>query len=151
MRALRLILIAAAVLVFVAISALLARAFSIDGAERAAITQLLQDQARGDAGAMVRLIVGCGHSPACLARATADASALRRRGRVAILELNPSAGFSLGSTVGTARVAWRAGSSLPVVQCVRVRRAGNVVSGLNVQLLQISRRIRTGSTCPSRY
>ena len=52
-----------------------------------------------------------------------------------ILEIQSSAGFSLGSTLGTARVAWRAGTSLPVVQCVRVKRAGNAISGLRVELL----------------
>ena len=68
-----------------------------------------------------------------------------------VIELNPSAGFSLGSTTGTARVAWRAGNSLPIVQCVRVRRAGNVISGLHVELLKISRRIPSASDCPSTY
>jgi hypothetical protein len=53
--------------------------------------------------------------------------------------------------VGTARVAWRAGSSLPIVQCVRVRRAGDVFGGLTVQLLAISVRIKSDSSCPARY
>jgi hypothetical protein len=70
---------------------------------------------------------------------------------VKILELGASAGFSLGSTVGTARVAWRAGNALPVVQCVRVRRAGNALSGFHVELLEISRRIKTDADCPARY
>ena len=87
----------------------------------------------------------------CQARVAADAALLRRAGAVAILQLNPSAGFSLGSTLGTARVAWRAGSTLPVVQCVRVRRAGNALSGLRVELLEISARINTSADCPARY
>lgn len=151
MRRLRLVLIALGVLLFLAISALLARAFSVEGAERAAITRLVDAEARGRAGAMIELITGCGGEPLCRARASADAAALRRSGRVAVLELNPSAGFSLAATVGTARVAWRAGSSLPVVQCVRVRRSGNVISGVTVQLLEISRRIKSGADCPQRY
>jgi hypothetical protein len=150
-RRLRLGLIVLAVIVFVLISALLARAFSVDGAERAAVTQLVQDEARGDSHAMVKLILGCARSASCRSRATADAIALRRPGRFLLIQINPSAGFSLAATTGTARVAWRAGSSLPIVQCVRVRRAGNVLSGLHVQLLQISRRISSGADCPNRF
>lgn len=144
-------LIALGVVLFGAISALLARAFSIDGAERAAITRLVQDEATGRASDMVRLIDGCGASSFCRSRVTADANTLDRSGRVLILELNPSAGFSLTSTIGTARVAWRAGSHLPVVQCVRVRRAGNVISGLSIELLEISAKIKSGADCPAHY
>ena len=85
------------------------------------------------------------------ARVAQDAAALRRSGSVSILTLDPSAGFSLSSTLGTARVAWRAGGSLPIVQCVRVRRAGNALSGLHVELLEISARIKSDAGCPARY
>ena len=146
-----LLLIALAVILFLAISAVLARVLSIDGAERSAIVALLQAQARGDAGTMVARIHGCAQQPACRERAAVNAAILTRSGKLVILELNPSAGFSLGPTVGTARVAWRAGASLPVLQCVRVRRAGNALSGLRVQLLEISRRIKSDTSCPARY
>jgi hypothetical protein len=146
-----LVLVALGLIVFLAISAVLARVLTVDGAERSAITLLLQDQARGDAAAMVGRIRGCAQEPACRRRAVLNATALRRPGKLVILELNPSAGFSLGSTLGTARVAWRAGGSLPIVQCVRVRRAGNALSGLRVQLLEISRRIKSDTSCPARY
>ena len=139
------------VVVFLVISALLARALSVDGAERNAITGLVKSEARGDAAGMAALIQGCGAEPACRQRVAEDAAALRRQGTVVILTLSPSAGFSLGSTLGTARVAWRAGNALPVVQCVRVRRAGDVLSGLHVELLEISRRITTDAACPARY
>jgi hypothetical protein len=145
------VLIALGVVVFLVISGLLARVLSVDGAERNAITALVTAEARGDATAMVSRIQGCGQSPGCRARAAEDALNLDRQGKVVILELNPSAGFSLSSTVGTARVAWRAGNALPVVQCVRVRRAGDVLSGLRVQLLEISRRIKSDTACPARY
>lgn len=141
----------AGLVVFLAVSAILARAFSVDGAERAAITSLVAAEARGDAPAMIARIHDCAISSACRDRAAVDAHFLRRPGNVLILELNPSAGFSLGSTVGTARVAWRAGTALPIVQCVRVRRAGNVLSGLRVQLLELSLRIKTDADCPARY
>ncbi len=146
-----LVLIALGVLLFVAVSGLLARVFSLDGAERSAITALIQAEARGDSQAMSARIDGCPASPVCRARVAADAAALTRPGSVAILQLNPSAGFSLGSTVGTARVAWRAGAALPIVQCVRVRRAGNALSGQRIQLLELSVRIKSGADCPARY
>jgi hypothetical protein len=50
-----------------------------------------------------------------------------------------------------ARVAWQAGGSLPIVQCLRVRRAGNAVSGLRVELLELSRRIASDADCPARF
>ncbi len=150
-RARLLLLIAIGVVVFVAVSGLLARVFSLDGAERAAIASLVQAEARGDARAMSARLQHCAASPACETRVAADAAALRRTGTVVILQLNPSAGFSLGSTLGTARVAWRAGTALPIVQCVRVRRAGNALSGQHVELLEISLRVKTGADCPARY
>lgn len=137
--------------VFVAVSAILARVFSIDGAERSAITALVQAEARGDAAAMIARMRGCSESTSCRTRAAVDAAQLRRAGTIAILELNTSAGFSLGSTVGTARVAWRADGSLPVVQCLRVRRAGNALSGLHVELLEISVRIPSDRDCPATF
>lgn len=147
MRRLRLSLIALGIILFLLISALLARAFSIDGAERSAITALVSAQARGDGAAVVRLIKGCADSPACRAEAARNAVRLRHPGRISIVELNPSAGFSLTSTVGTARVVWRAGTELPVTQCVRVRRAGDVVSGLHIELLAIGPRLKTSAGC----
>lgn len=151
MRRLRLALIVLVVALFVAISALLARAFSIDGAERSAITQLVTEEAQGNVGQMVNLITACRLRPACRAEVARDARELKHPGRVLIAEINPSAGFSLGSTLGIARVAWRAGSQLPVTQCVHVRRAGNVISGLHVELLAISPRIKTSNDCPARW
>jgi hypothetical protein len=147
-RGIRLLLIALAVLLFLAVSALLARALSVDGAERAAIVQLVHAETRGDSSAMVRLLSGCRPSPSCRASAAQEAATLRHPGAVSIVQVNPSAGFSLTGTLGTARVVWQAGSQLPVVQCVRVRRAGNVISGLQIELLSISRRIKTSAACP---
>jgi hypothetical protein len=143
-------LIALAILVFLLISGVLARVFSADGAERSAVTALIDAEARGDARGMLRQIQGCRDEPRCRARVAQDASALRRPGAVSILQLESSSGFSLGSTLGLARVAWRAGSSLPIVQCVQVRRAGDAVSGLRIELLGITARLKTDANCPAR-
>jgi hypothetical protein len=144
-------LIALGVLVFLAISALLARAFSANGAEQSAITDLVRAEAAGNQVAMLGRIEGCAQSAFCRVRVAQDAAELRRSGEVSIINLQPSTSFSLSGTLGTARVAWRAGSSLPIVQCVRVRRSGDVISGLHVQLLELSARIKSDSACPARY
>jgi hypothetical protein len=146
-----LLLIVAGVLVFLVISAVLARVFSIDGAERSAITSLIASQARGDRSGMASQMYRCSARPACLARVAEDARALRHPGAVSIIQIQPSAGFSLTGTLGVARVAWQAGGSLPIVQCLRVRRAGNAVSGLRVELLELSRRIASDADCPARF
>ncbi len=151
MRRLYLLLIVLGVVLFLAISALLARAFSVDGAERSAITGLVQAEARGDGGSVLSRVQGCSASSACRARVAEDVAALAHPGSVAILTLNPSSGFSLTGTLGTARVAWNVGGSLPIVQCVRVRRAGNVLSGMHVELLALSTRIKSDSDCPASF
>jgi hypothetical protein len=146
-----LVLIAIGIVLFLAISAGLARVFSADDAERAAITSLVQDEARGDASGMIASITGCATSATCRTRVQLNVAALTRRGAVSILQLNTSTNFSLTSTLGTARVAWQTPSSLPIVQCVRVHRVGNALSGLRVELLKISLRIPSDSDCPPQY
>jgi hypothetical protein len=150
-RAHILLLIAAGLVVFVAVSILLARVFSANGAEQSAITSLVQAESRGDAVAMIGQLSGCATSAACQQRAAIDAAQLRRPGALSILQLTPSTSFSLEGHVGIARVAWKTPASLPIVQCVRVRRAGNAISGLRVELLEISLRIRSDGDCPSRF
>jgi hypothetical protein len=141
----------AAILLFLVISALLARVFSANSAEQSAITALVQSEARGNVDEIVGDITGCQADAACRQRATTNAAALQHAGSVSIIQLQPSTSFSLGGTEGTARVAWDVGSSLPIVQCVKVRRAGNPISGLKVELLEVSRRIASDAACPARY
>ena len=135
---------------FLLVSAILARVFSLDGAEGAAITMLVKDEAAGNEPGAVSRIRGCAAQPSCRARVGANVAALARPGQVSIIQIQPSAGFSLSSTVGTARVAWKVGSSLPIVQCVRVRRAGDAISGFRVQLLAVTPRLKTDADCPKR-
>jgi hypothetical protein len=144
------IVILVAVVVFVAISGLLARAFSVANAEQAAITDLIAAEARGDSHAMIAAILGCEASSSCRAAVARNITKLRRSGAIQIADYNASAGFSPFSTTGVARVAWTAGNSLPVVQCVEVHRAGNLLTGQTVQLLAISPRISGGADCPAK-
>jgi hypothetical protein len=145
------VLIALVVIVFLAVSALLARVWSADGAESGAITTLIRAEARGDQNAMLNALHGCRSSPACEARVAADATNLQRAGKVTILHFQSSTGFSFGATLGTARVAWRTPSSLPIVQCVRVRRDGNAFRAFHIELLEISTRIRSDADCPAHF
>ncbi len=144
-------LIVVGVVLFLAISGLLARGFSVAGAEQAAITALVRAEAHGDQNAVISLIANCATDAACRARAAVNSAQLRHPGAVSIAEINPSSSFSLGSTLGTARVAWLVGGSLPRVQCLRVRHAGDILSGFRVQLLELSRRIRSNADCPKRF
>ncbi len=143
--------IAAGIVVFLAIATLLTRALNVGDAEQAAITSLVQAEAHGNTAEVISLITGCKASVACRARATANVAALRHSGEVSIAEINPSSTFSVASTLGTARVAWVAGNSLPRVQCLRVRHAGSVLQGFTIQLLVVSRRIHSDADCPSHF
>jgi hypothetical protein len=150
-RPYKLALILAGAVVFLLISGLLARAFSVSGAEDSALTDLVRAEARGNLQTVIADIDGCRQSAACQARAAANVAALKHPGELQIAEINPSSSFSLGSTVGTARVAWVVGNSLPRVQCVRVRHSGNILSGFRVELLVVSLRIKSSADCPKHY
>ena len=71
---------------------------------------------------------------------------LERPGRVEILTYTPSVQVALTRRTGVGRVAWRAGDSQPVVQCVRVRRDGPL-TGADVELLSISDPIGNDEGC----
>jgi hypothetical protein len=145
-------LIVAGVVLFLAVSALLARVWTGDGAEQSAVTALIKAEARGDASAMIATMQGCAPNPSCRARAAADAAALKRPGTVAVLQYQSSTGFSLGTTLGAARIAWEVvDETKPIVQCVRVRRAGNALSGIHIELLRISLRLKSTGNCPKTF
>jgi hypothetical protein len=126
-----------AVFVFLVLSALLARGLSSTGAERGKVLDVLRAQARGDATAVLRLLPACRAEPACAQVTRSVVKRLERPGAVQILNYQPSVRLSLTRQTGTGRVAWRAGESLPVVQCVRVRREGPLTGG-GVKLLSLS-------------
>jgi hypothetical protein len=133
---------------FLGISLMLARSLSATGTERAKVREIAEAQARGDAKAVLRRTPACAEEPACVAATDAFVSKLKRPGDVEILQYRPSVQLPLTDAVGTGRVAWRAGpNGFPVVQCVRVRRAGPL-SGARVELLSISAPIGRESSCP---
>lgn len=148
-RPLRILLLLAGVVAFVAISLGLGRVLSANGAEQSAIVTLLEAQARGDASAVVSQIEGCARRPGCVALARDNAARLRAPGKVELVRLDPSTTFSLGGTSGVARVVWKTPAHETVVQCVTVRRGGDVVGGLSVELRALSAPIGHQSDCPS--
>jgi hypothetical protein len=134
------------VFVFVGISALLARGLTGAGTERSKVLDLLEAQARGDAGAVLAALPACRAQPACAQVTRERVAALRRPGEVQILTYTPSVRVALTRQRGTGRVAWRAGSGPPVVQCVRVRREGPLTGGA-VELLSVSAPIAGDASC----
>jgi hypothetical protein len=141
-------LVAAGVLVFVAVSLLLARYLNTEGQERGAVFALLQAQARGDAPAMIARLDGCAADPPCAATARSNARRLRRPGEVKILAYDSKTAYALGSAHGPTRVAWTViDRGLPVVQCVDVERAGTVLAGRAIRLRRLSPPIDRQGTC----
>jgi hypothetical protein len=144
----RLPLIALGILLFLAISLLLARYLTTENRERDAVYALLRDQARGDAAAMIGRLDGCAADPGCRARVQRDARGLRRPGAVKILAYDSSTAYALGHARGLTRVAWTVvDRGLPVVQCVDVERTGNVLAGRGISLRRLSLPIDRTGTC----
>jgi hypothetical protein len=132
--------------VFLGISFLLARALTGPGAERDRVLDVVRAEARGDANAVLKRLPACAAEPAC-ARVTRERVAqLKRPGDIQILTYSPSMRVTMTRATGTGRVAWRAGKSLPVVQCVQARREGPLTGG-GVELLAISKPIAGEASC----
>jgi hypothetical protein len=132
--------IAAAIVAFLAVSAILARWLQADGDERARVVRLLEAQARGDAGAMARELGGC--DAACRRLA----GRLRRAGEVEIVRYDSGTARSLGAARAPTRVGWRTPRSLTVVQCVGVARTGSVADR-RVRLTDLSAPIARQGSC----
>lgn len=144
----RRVAIAAAVVGFLAVSALVARWLAADGTERAAVERLLAAQLRGDGAAMAAELDGC--DARCRARMDRLATRLGRDGRLEIIRYDSDTARSLGGATGPTRVVWRAGGpdpGLPTVQCVTVRRTGNALTGPAVTLLDLSAPIGREASC----
>jgi hypothetical protein len=134
------------VFVFLGLAVLLGRGLTGSVSERAAVLDLVEAQANGNVDAALDVLPACRAEPAC-ARVMRDrVEELRRPGKVEILTYDPSVQVALTNRTGTGRVAWRAGKSLPIVQCVRARREGPL-SGADVELLSISAPIGREAGC----
>lgn len=136
----RALLVLGVVVVFVLVSVGIGRVLAANGDERGAIDDLVAAEARGDARTVARLVRrcegGCGQLVA----------QLRRSGTVRVLRIDPSTRFALGAVSATTRVAWKAAGPA-VAQCVEVRRRGDVVSGLESELLSVTAPISIEKGC----
>ncbi len=136
-------------MLFLAISALLARFLQADNVERDDDLALIEAEARGDVPAMIRQLHGCAASPDCVAAVKQNAAdpRLRRAGAVKILSLSSATTDSLSGATGQTRLAWTVIGELPVVQCIGVRRSGNFLEGITVTLLSLSAPIPGEAKC----
>jgi hypothetical protein len=141
------VIVVVAVVLFVAISGLLARFLSAEGVERDDIFAVLQAQAAGNVQAMLDDQAGCRERPRCVARTRANAATLRRSGAVKILTLTSPTAHTLTGATGRTRVGWTVIGKLPVVQCVEVRRTGNFLKGIAVTLVSVSAPIPNEGDC----
>jgi hypothetical protein len=140
------------VVVFLAISGMLARFFSVENVERDDALALVQAEARGNVAGMLKQLSGCRASPSCVAGVKANASnpRLRRAGAVKILQLDSKTAYSLFGATGKTRLAWTVLGKSPVVQCVDVRRTGNFFKGIDVKLIGLSAPIDSEGICSKR-
>jgi hypothetical protein len=145
------LIIAVAVVAFLAASFVIARWLNGDTVERAAVTRLLEAQARGDANAMLRRLEDC-HDPTCVAIVRSNADRLRSPGELKIALYQSQTAHALASRTKFTRVVWFTPQLLArgdtKVQCVLVRRAGNVFAGTTVSLLRLTAPIGRESSCP---
>jgi hypothetical protein len=138
-------LVAAAVVVFLVVSALLSRWLGTENAERDAVLTVLRAQAKGDADAMLREI-DC-RDDACRQQVRANAQRLRASGDVTIVRIDSATAHSLTGRTGPTRVVWITPGRLTTVQCVEVRRSGTPLSGQSVTLLDLSAPIGRQAAC----
>jgi hypothetical protein len=141
--------LAAAVVAFLGVSALVARWLAADARERAAVVRLLEAQARGDAAAMAAELTGC--EARCRATAGALAERLDGPGEVEVVRYDSATARALGAETGPTRVVWQRGTggadALPTVQCVTVRRTGSALAGPQVDLVAIGPPIGREAGC----
>ncbi|HVF77183.1 MAG TPA: hypothetical protein VNA28_02705 [Solirubrobacteraceae bacterium] len=141
------LLITVAVVALLSISFVVARWLNNDTVERARVTQLLEAQIRGDADAMLRRLE-C-KDPTCIAVARRNAEKLRAPGELKIALYQSQTAHALSSRTRFTRVVWFTPGRLTTVQCVLVRRAGNVFAGATVTLVRVTAPIGRESSCPS--
>ena len=142
----RLVLIVVGVTALLAVSAVVARWLSADTDERGQVVELLRAQSRGDVAGMLRRLE-C-RDPACVAVLRANARRLRGHGELKIPLYQSGTAHALRSRTKPTRVVWFTPGRLTTVQCVLVRRTGNVFAGMSVSLLRLSAPIGRESSCP---
>lgn len=141
------LLIAVAVVAVLAIGFFAARWLNTDTIERGAVEDLLTAQAGGDAVEMLR-VLECPDA-ACAELARDNARRLRAPGDIKIALYQSQTAHAVRSRTKPTRVVWFTPGRLTTVQCVLVRRQGNVFAGTSVSLLRLSAPIGRESSCPA--
>ncbi|HEU4975006.1 MAG TPA: hypothetical protein VFT50_07925 [Baekduia sp.] len=128
-----------AVVLFLAVSFVVARFLTTENRERDRIAALLQAEATGDPGAVLARLTAC--DATCAARVRAFVPRLRGTtgADVKVVRLDSGTAYSLGTSEDWTRVVWvRDVDARPVVQCVRVRRSGSPLAERSVSLLRLT-------------
>lgn len=148
-RVRRRLLVAIGVIVFLVLSALLARFLTSDNLEREEDVALIEAEARGDATGVIAKLSGCRENPSCVALQQKNASnpRMHRAGAAKILSLTSATANSPTGATGKTRLAWTVLGQLPVVQCIEVKRSGNALTGVHVALLSLSAPINNEADC----
>jgi hypothetical protein len=134
-------------LVFIVLSAMLARFLSAENDERDEVLSVLQAETAGSEHALYSKLSGCRAVPDCVSDVKWNATRLRRSGAIKIVSLTSATAYTLTGATGHTRVAWVVLGKLPVVQCVNVKRTGNFLTGISVSLLALSKPIPNEGNC----
>ncbi len=144
----RWILVAVALVLFVAIAVVLGRWLTVENDERDQVTRLLRAQLAGDEEAMLAALdETCRHRPACVGTVRANADRLRGPGELEIVAYDSSTAYAIGSGSGPTRVVWKTADRLTTVQCVGVEREGSILAGTSVSLTGLSAPIEREGAC----
>lgn len=130
------------IVLFVVISVALARFLLVENRERDEIVAVLEAQARGDVPAVLAGLTACDER--CADSVVATSAKVRTDAEVLIARLDSRTAHSLfGTDEGWTRVVWTPGADgVPVVQCFRVRREGDPLTGRSVSLLRLGPPLR---------
>lgn len=146
-RPARLAALVVAVAAFVVVAALVARVLTVGNAERDAAFRLVRAEAAGDQAGVVDQVRGCAGDAACVQRVRRTIARVRERGPVKVLRFDGPGGLALTGRSGSARVAWKAGRALPVVQCLRLRTTGDPLGGYAVAVSRVEEPTALDAPC----
>ena len=79
--------------------------------------------------------------------AVVDAVRARAGRDIRVLRFDGPGGVALTGHSGTARIAWKAGQELPIVQCARLRTDGDPLRGYSVRVLTLGPPIGGDASC----
>jgi len=145
-RVKRALLIGIPLVAFIAVAFLVARWLNNDSAERAAVEELLKAQIAGDAPRMLRRLE-CADE-ACAEVVRANARRLKTDGELKIALYQSQTAHAPRSRTKPTRVVWYTDPDNTIVQCVLVRRTGDILAGTSVSLLRLSAPIGREASCP---